>query len=577
MRAAAGSRDQLAQIADPPDLPGVLAEADQVRAAGRRVEAIDRHRRALEREPANLHALYWLATLSQEAGDLAAATQYCEQGLAIDPDQIGLLLRRGSVATDPLDPLRALECYERVARLDPEVPEIHAMLADQYCHLGRIEEGAAAFERALGRTPDSVRLQSNRLFVLNYGSTINANDLFEAHRAWGAMHEAQISPGPRPHAGTRDPERRLRIGYVSPDLREHAVAFFVEPLFRHHDRTQFDVVCFDTSPYPADGFTARLRDLGPVWRRVGDLDSDQLADAIRASAIDVLVDLSGHSTFHRLLAFARRPAPVQATWLGYLSTTGLTTMDYRITDAYLDPEGRTERLHTERLFRLPHHSCFVPSPLSPPVGPLPARSHGAPTFGSVNQWSKVTAAVKDTWAKLLKEVPESRLLVVARGVQNRRFRDLIIAEFVERGVRSGQVEVVPFLPLQDFLALLGRIDVALDPFPYGGGTTTLHSLWMGVPVVTLAGEMAFSRNAIGPLTLAGLDGLIAGTADEYVTTAARLVQDRGTLATLRAGLRERVRASGLTDAVAFTRNMELAYRAMWRNHCEGRATRLCVG
>lgn len=550
-------------------IKAMLDAADASRETGATQHAFAQYDQALALDPGNLYARFWRAQMFREAHDLVAAARECELGLAVEPNEIGLLLLRGEIAADALDPLLALECFERIARLEADVPEVDGFLADQYCFLGRVDEGVAAFDRALAREPESIRLQSNRLFVLNYSSRIGPEELFEEHRAWGAKHEAAIAVDERPHAGSRDPDRKLRIGYVSPDLRQHPVAFFVEALLRNHDQCAFDIVCFDTSPYPEDAFTARLKQERQAWRRVGDLDDRALAETIRSSRIDLLVDLSGHSSGHRLLAFARKPAPVQATWLGYLNTTGLARMDYRITDAYLDPEGTTEHLHTETLFRLPHHSCFVPFEDSPSVTPLPPAGTRPPIFGSVNQWSKVTAEVKDVWARLLRTVPDASLVVIVRGGQNPALRGRVIADFVGRGVRAEQIEVSPFLPIREFLALFGSVDVTLDPFPYGGGTTTMQSLWMGVPVVTLAGRTAFARNSVGPLTLAGMGHLVADSADRYVAIAAELVRDREALGRIRGGIRETMRASPLVDAQSFTRTMEAAYRAMWRAYAAG--------
>jgi predicted O-linked N-acetylglucosamine transferase (SPINDLY family) len=554
----------------------LLLQADAARERRDSTRSVALYNDALNVDPDNLYALYWLATLQQELGDLAAAKGCCERGLAIDPDQIGLLLRFGSVATAAIDPMLALGCYERIARLDPEVPEVDALLADQYCLLGRLEEGIAAFDRALARQPDSIKLQSNRLFVLNYAKLLDREALFDEHRRWGAQHEERMRRHWIPFRRDLDPDKRLRIGYVSPDLRDHPVAAFIEPLLRAHDRGAFEIHCFDTSGVAEDHVTARMKPHADVWRRVGDLGDEALAGTIRASGIDVLIDLSGHTGSNRLLAFAMKPAPIQATWLGYLNTTGLAAMDYRITDDYLDPEGTSERFHTETLFRIPNHACFSPSPESPPASPPPAAREGVVTFGSVNQWPKVNDEVKDVWAALLKNVDRSRLVVVARGGQNPAFRDRIVAHFVSRGVGAEQIRVTPALPHRQFLELLADIDITLDPFPYGGGTTTMHSLWMGVPVVTLAGATAFARNSIGPLSEVELGQLIAETPDHYVEIAAGLARSLPGLAQLRTSLRERLLASPLMDERRFARNMELALTAMWRNHCAGAKTVLRV-
>jgi protein O-GlcNAc transferase len=548
------------------DVDDLLRRADALRENSDSVGALPLYQKALQADPKSLHAMYWLATFSEEAGNLQAAKEYCEAGLAIDPDQIGLLLLIGNVAIRGLDPIFALQCYERIAKLDPEVPDLDALMADQYCFMGRIEEGVAAFDRAIARRPDAVTLQSNRLFVLNYSKLLGPVELFEEHRRWGELHESGAGAPLRSESIPRNPQKRLRIGYVSPDFRDHPVAAFFEPVLEAHDRNAFEIFCFDTSPAVEDSVTVRLRRSADVWQSAAELDDQALADTIRKSAIDILVDLSGHTKWNRLLTFALKPAPIQATWLGYLNTTGLTAMDYRITDSYLDPAGETEHLHTETLFRLPHHSCFRPSPQSPPVSPLPASTTGHITFGSMNQWPKVSDEVKDAWASLLTRVDRSRLLIVARGGQNPMYCDRIIGDFVVRGIEASRIRVSHDLDFLPFLELFSEIDISLDPFPYGGGTTTMQSLWMGVPVVTLRGATAFARNSVGLLSEVGLTQLVARTTSEYVTAAAEFAGNLTQLAQIRAGLRDRVAASCLTDARQFCENLESAYRSMWRKY-----------
>ncbi len=549
------------------DVDDLLRRADALRENSDSVAALPLYQMALQADPKSLHALYWLATFSEEAGDLQAAKEYCERGLAIDPDQIGLLLLIGNVAIRGLDPIFALQCYQRVAKLDPEVPDLDALMADQYCLMGRIEEGLAAFDRAIARRPEAVTLQSNRLFVLNYSKKLSPPELFEEHRRWGERHQSKARTPLNTESVILDPEKRLRIGYVSPDFRDHPVAAFLEPVLETHDKKAFEIFCFDTSPAAEDSVTARLKRSADRWHSVVDLTDQALADTIRKSQIDILVDLSGHTKWNRLLMFALRPSPIQATWLGYLSTTGLTAMDYRITDGYLDPEGETEHLHTETLYRLPHHSCFRPSPQSPPVSALPASTTGYITFGSMNQWPKVSDEVKDAWASLLRHVDRSRLLIVARGGQNPVFREHIIGEFVLRGIEATRIRVLPALDFLAFLDLFNEIDISLDPFPYGGGTTTMQSLWMGVPVVTLRGATALARNSVGLLSEVGLKRLVASTPSDYVTAAADFAGNINQLAGVRANLRNRVAASYLTDARQFSENLESAYRSMWRKYC----------
>jgi protein O-GlcNAc transferase len=328
------------------DVKGLLKRADAFRESSDSAGALQVYQEVFEADPKSLHAIYWLATLHEDAGDLMAAKQFCERGLAIEPDQIGLLLRFGSVAVHGNDPSFAVKCFERVRELDPELPDLDAPIADQYCLMGRIEEGLEAFDRAIARHPDSTALQSNRLFVLNFSKRLSPAQLFEEHRRWGERLEARTRTALRTESVNKDPEKRLRIGYVSSDLRDHAVAAFLEPVLETHDNHAFEVFCFNTSTAAEDAVTARLKHSADVWQNVGGLDDQALADAICKSRIDILVDLSGHTSGNRLSMFAMKPAPIQVTWLGYLNTTGLTTMDYRITDGYLDPAGESDQLST---------------------------------------------------------------------------------------------------------------------------------------------------------------------------------------------------------------------------------------
>jgi len=544
-----------------------LETADASREAGDIVAAIACYLRVLDGDPSSTYARYWLATCYEDVGELQSALQQCDAGLRADPGQIGLLLRKASVAIAASDHFLALECYLEAAAADPDIPDIDALIADRYCFLGQAAKGVQHFERALRRTPESTRLQSNLLFVLNYAEILTREELFRRHKEWGARHEAVCKTAWRPHRNALLPERRLRVGYVSGDLRNHAVAFFVEPLLRRHDPEQVAVYCYDTSTFQEDDVAARLRSYGHTWRKVGTSSNAAVDEAIRADEIDILVDLSGHTVLNRLTVFARKPAPVQATWLGYLGTTGLSTMDYRITDAFLDPPGTTEGYHTEQLLRLPNAACFTPPADAPDVGELPAIRNRIVTFGSVNQWSKVSDEVRATWAEVLRAVPNSRLIVVAPGGRNPRFAAGLTGEFASHGIEAHRIDVRGTMPYHQFLELFHEIDLTLDPFPYGGGTTTMHSLWMGVPVVALAGKSAFARNSIGPLIETGLHDFIAESRHDYVQRAVAAAAATTKLRDIRSGLRARLAESPLLDQVLFVQRMEDACRDVWRTYC----------
>jgi predicted O-linked N-acetylglucosamine transferase (SPINDLY family) len=358
------------------------------------------------------------------------------------------------------------------------------------------------------------------------------------------------------------------VGFVSPYFRRHAVTFFLESVLEHHDRENFEVLLYADVPRP-DETSRRLQDHGCAWRSTVGMDDAALAQAVRADATDILVDLSGHTPGHRLLAFARRPAPVQVTWNGYPNTTGMDSIAYRLTDAVCDPPGSTEERHSERLVRLPGVFMSWRTPLdAPQVAPAPALAAGCVTFGSFNGCYKITAAVVRVWARVLRAVEGSRLLLVTvdGDVARRRLLDL----FAANGIGPGQLEFLPRMSHDEFLGAHARADIALDAFPYHGTTTTCFSLWMGLPVVVLGGNTHASRVGVTLLQSAGLGQLATTSEDDYVGVAVGLAGNPAALAEMRSGMRARIAASTLADGQACARSVEAAFRSMWHDWCSGR-------
>jgi predicted O-linked N-acetylglucosamine transferase (SPINDLY family) len=389
--------------------------------------------------------------------------------------------------------------------------------------------------------------------------------VFEAHTEWARVHADALLPKHLCFANPPAPARILRVGYVSPNFNDHAAAYFFASTLECHDPARVHVVCYSDT-VRTDQYTDRIRSASAEWRDTGTLSHAELAELIRDDRIDILVDLSGHTEGNRLLAFARKPAPLQVTWNGYANTTGLATMDYRITDAMADPPGLTEHLHTERLLRMPEvYMAFEPPEMAPEVNPLPALDHGHVTFGSFNAVTKLTPAVVRTWSRILQCMPDARLLVATMPSEPSRLR--ILAMFAQHGIDAHRIDVHGRLPRADFLALHNKADIALDPFPFHGTTTTCHSLWMGLPVVTLAGASHVSRVGVSLLSCVGMPQLVASTEDEYVEIAVRLAQDRDALRQIRLTLRQRMAASPLTDARRFAGNLETAFRGIWTEWC----------
>ena len=356
-------------------------------------------------------------------------------------------------------------------------------------NIGEAEAAIPAFRRALALDPARQSVSSNLLFALNYLSSVEPEAVFQEHRAWAERCSGSLSVAA--HANRADPDRRLRLAYVSPDFRQNAVYFFIDPVLHHRDRSRFEVICY-SDVEAEDALTTRLRGMADGWHATAWLSNEAFAERIRADAIDILVDLAGHTAGGaRMPLFARKPAPVQVTWLGYLNTTGLRTMDYRLADWHACPADM-DRYHSERVVRLPDSQwCYAPVPGAPEVGPLPALAAGSITFGSFANLPKVTPEVIALWSRVLQEVPGARMVIVGRGMG--QLSERFAARFARCGVEASRIEFREFMPMQEYLSFHNRIDINLDTFPFTGGTTSLHSLWMGVPIVSLAGRHVPSR------------------------------------------------------------------------------------
>jgi predicted O-linked N-acetylglucosamine transferase (SPINDLY family) len=389
--------------------------------------------------------------------------------------------------------------------------------------------------------------------------------VFAEHRQWGRLHADALTAAAGPHSNDRTPDRRLRIGYVSGHFFGHAVNFFSEPILASHDHRQCEVYCYSNSAH-ADETTARLRTYAQQWREIHALDDEQAAELVRQDQVDILVDLAGHIGGNRLLVFARKPAPIQVTYIGYQNTTGMAAMDYRLTDEWADPPGMSEAYYTEKLVRLPRSFfCYRPSPEAPAVSPLPALSNGFVTFGSFNNFAKVTPEVLSAWGALLQAVPQSRLVILAHAV--RSLGEYLARAFERQGISAERVTLADRCSRGEYLEWIRRVDIALDPFPFNGHTTTCDALWQGVPVVTLAGRTYASRFGSSAHVNLDLRDLIAQSPEQYVEIATRLAGDVGRLSELRATLRERMAGSPLLDFAGFTRHLEAAYRQMWQRWC----------
>jgi tetratricopeptide (TPR) repeat protein len=483
----------------------------------------------------------------------------------LNPDALNLL---GLVAYQRAQYDTAAAQFDAAIRSGGAVADFQANLGMALEGLGRLDDAEQAYRGAVALAPRELRYRVMLLFLLGQNPETSPAALLAEHRSVAAAFADPLPQGSFPGVQFADPERRLRVGYVSGDFRTHAVAYFIDPLLAARDRRGFEVFCYQTLS-EADERTARFRSLADHWHDVSGLGDEALAALVRSHEIDVLVDLAGLTTGNRMLALARRPAPVQVSYLGYLATTGVRAIDYRITDALADPPGAADGWYTEALVRLPRSFwCFAPPAEMPePLERGTGRTTEEPplVFGSFNRLAKVRPEVLRLWGRILAQVPGSELWVL--DVRGDESRARVIAEVTAAGVAPDRVKTWTRLPAAEYWDRVRRADIALDTFPYNGGATTCECLWLGVPVVTKAGAMGFARSAASILGNAGLAELVAGSEDEYVAIAARLAADRPRLRALQRGLRERLRASPLLDAPGFMRELEQAYRDLWRRAC----------
>ena len=527
-------------------------------------------RAALQAKPDFADARVAHANVQDARGEPGAAAASLEAALALQPGLGGAWYNYGEVLWKLARYDASEAALRRCLEIEPRfVPAWH-LLGNMLRGTSRLDEALAAFAAARRLEPLRFDLESMELLVLMLGDALPAEAVFERHRAFGARLEAVVPARAAPHAQTREPGRRLRVGYVSCDFNRHPVSWFLLPLLERHDRAQFEAYCYFTGD-KVDEVTEQVRHAAHGWCEARSMSDEALAQRIERDAIDVLVDLTGHAGALRLGVFARQPAPVQVSWLGYLHSTGLTRIGYRLTDARADPPGASDRLHTETLVRLPNSLwCYRPPHGEAHAAEAPWRRNGHVTFGSFNHAPKLTATSRRAWAEILLRLPQTRLLLV--GVPEGRAREDLLRDFAAAGVPAERLTVRPRVSFGEYLRQFDAVDIALDSMPYGGGTTTFDTLWMGVPVLALAGARPASRSAASILGALGLEDWVAATPEAYVRLALEHAAVPERLAALRGNLRQRLRASPLMDEARFARDVEAAFRGLWRAWCARRIT-----
>jgi len=528
-------------------------------------EAAEHFRHAIRLNPAHAFAYNNLGNALKEQGALKQAAEQYRRAVALQPD---LAVAYNNLAITLLD-LGELEAADRAAqhalRLQPDSVDAYFNLGNIRIAQSQPKAAIAYFQQALKIDPSHAGAHSSLLMLMHYLPDYAPEELLAAAKDWAARHAQPQSCLPPP-ANLPDPQRRLRVGYVSADFFSHPVGFLIEAVLAHHDKSRYEVFCYyNRSKH--DDLTERLQKSADHWRNIAGQPDKNVVGQIREDGIDLLIDLSGHTAANRLPVFGHKPSPVQATWFGYFYTTGLDAMDYIIADCFvLPPED--ERYYVERVIRLPNaYECFSPPDYAIEPGPLPSLATGKLTFGCFNNAAKLSDAAIACWSRLLRALPDARLFLKYKpfgdATVQRRYQHL----FADHGIAAERIIFSGQSPRQELLASYQAVDIALDPFPYNGGVTTLESLWMGVPVVSLRGDHFVSRLGDSLLTTVGLGEHVVATEEAYIAKALALASDLPRLAELRGRLRARLLNSPLCDGPGFTRDLEDAYRSMWEAWC----------
>jgi len=536
---------------------------------GRHAEAIACFRKALALDPDLAAAYFGLGISTYQLGDLASAKRALARYLASAPDDRDALMVLGELCsrTNELD--EASACVERVLGQDPLAAGAHNLLANIRRNQARHREALEHYELAIRHDRNPVVAFQNLLFCMLCSGDFSPAEILTRHREFAQRFERPLLAPAAAFRNAPVPARRLKIGYVSPDFRFNVIGQYIQPILENHDRSQFEVHAYAIGP-ARDALSVRIASLVDGWHDADRLSDDELAARIRSDGIDVLVDLCGHGPGNRILAFARRPAPLQVNYLDYSATTGLSSMDYRLTTEYCDPRGSADRYYSEKLWRLPDSYWTYNPGARLPVSPLPRASNGYVTFGSFNLYYRITGEVLDLWARVLRAVPSSKLVILSVAAGSTR--NALLDKLRRAGIASERVLSHGVVSQEKYHELIGAVDIALAPFPYNGATTVMDCLWNGLPVVARAGGETFSsRLGCAVLDAAGLSSLIGDEADDYVRIARELAADSQRLSELRRTLRERLERSPLRDFSGFTRKLEAAYRSMWQDWCTSQA------
>ncbi len=566
--------------------------------------AIQYSKRAVQFNPFNADVYNNLGAALQNKGQLDEAITCYQKAIELNPNLADAYNNLGAALQDKERLDEAITCYQKAIELNPNyIQAYHGLAAALVCNWqfneainvsnkilqlnaddlfayyrlgnilmfqGKLSEAEICFKRAIQLKPDELKPYRFFLMLMSYYPKYSPQTIFFEHLKFAKQFEEPLHSKIPPHTNERTFDRRLKIGYVSPDFMSHPVAYFIEPVLISHNRDLFEIFCYSDVSL-SDEVTNRIKKYSDQWRNIVGTSDEEVAELIRKERIDILVDLAGHTGIvNRILLFAHKPAPVQVSWIGYPTTTGLSSIDYKIVDSYTDPPGMTEQFYSEKLLRLPEiFSCFLPDKDSPDVNTLPALTSGYITFGSFNNFIKVIPEVITLWSRILKAVPNSRLIMKSYSFFDKTTRSYAEDLFKNEGIKVERIELLqPVSSIKDHLSLYNQIDIGLDTFPYNGTTTTCEAMWMGVPVITLEGNTHVSRVGASLLSNVGLKELSAKTHEEYVKVAINLANNITRLNFLRGNLRDMMVHSPLTDAARFTNNLEKCYHEIWEKWCK---------
>ncbi|OEZ50202.1 TPR repeat-containing protein YrrB [Janthinobacterium sp. MP5059B] len=530
-------------------------------------EATAAYARALELNPKNTSALINLGSTQQAQNQIELAKQTYLAALTIDAEFDRAHFALGNCHVIMSEPLLALECYHKVLEINPDYRDAYVNISATFSNIGRIDEAIETCRKGLAVCPLWETLFSNYLFLLSHSANIDAETLFAEHQRFSDTFEKHVIKSTLPHNNTRDPLRPLKVGFVSGDLLNHPVPHFLIPILENIvDGNQLSLYAYHNNPQN-DDVTERLQEFFPHWRQVEHLSDLDLAQLIRDDGIDILIDLSGHTGKNRLLMFAAKPAPVQASWIGYPLTTGLQAIDYYLSDPFFSPPGELDSQFTEKLLLLPACVPFLPSLFAPAVQPAPALTNGYITFGSFNRLNKINRQVVAHWCKLLRALPDCRMLLAA--MPKSEAPEQLRAWFEEEGIALERLTFEGRTGITQFMAMHHRVDICLDTFPYGGGTTTFHALWMGVPTLTVAGPTFPSRAGTMILRQIELEEFIASDDDDFVRKGVAMAANPMLLGAYRFSMRHRLERSTMGKPKLITEGLENGLRMAWQRWCEG--------